>query len=1226
LRARPNSRLLIWLCLGIAGVLSVCSSSAFAARGHEFARAFSGPCVVEPCEGLLKEPSGVAVSEAGGDVYVVDKGANRVARFTAGGEYLSEFNGSGEVEVGGVKTEGKAAGSGGLEGEIPTGRFDEPEGIAVDNSCTQRELSEAECTEKDPSSGDVYVVDERGEQGVVDKYSPTGEYLGQITQAGAGGVKFQGEAIDGVAVDTQGRVWVYREEPVLDGFSAAEQNVFIEAIPLGGKGLGFPPRGSGVAVDSQGDFYLRARSVPVAKVSHSGEVLNEELDEEDASAVAVDQLSGEVFVDNIGHISVFTPEGVKGERFGEQKKEHEQHLIASVSVAVDAPTGFVFVADSATDEILGYGPVEPEPPEVESESIANVTSESADLGAEINPRSETGEAPSEYHFQYGACASASSCESSGYEAEVPVPDAKLPADFEAHAVGAHVQGLKPNTTYHFRALAHNARGQGQPGEERTFTTQGPGGELRLPDGRGYELVSPPDKQGALIEPIAEFGVVEAAASGDGITYLANAPTEAQPQGYTNEVQVLSRRGAAAWSTRDIAIPHSGATGLSAGAGVEYKFFNPELTLGAVQPFGEFIPALSAEASESTAYLHALGDPCDSPCYRPLVTGRAGVANVPGGTVFGEAEACIPSSTSSQKSQVACGPKFLGATEDLSHVVLFASAALTIGAGARQLYEWSGGVLSHVSVLPGGESPEAASLGLNSQATRGAISADGSRIAWESQAALYQRDVPRGETAQLDRAEGKCEEAGECESGGGRFQFASADGSRVFFSDTHRLSEDSGANAAGELKADLYECRMSIQAGKLHCTLHDLTPERGGEGAEVQGSVLGASEDGEYVYFVAKGVQSETPNGAGQSALAGQPNLYLRHGGATSFIATLSRGDVHDWSESLSSQPTRVSPDGHFLELMSEARLTGYDNRDVETGAPAAEVYLYDATGKRLSCASCEPSGARPVGVEYFKLEPGSGGLVGGPRGTWESSAPVAANVPGWTAVGPGQAQLQVRYQPRYLENSGRLFFNSADALVPQDSNGTQDVYQYEPPGVGDCKEESATFSARSGGCVSLISSGGSAQESAFMDASESGDDVFFLTAAKLSALDTDAALDIYDAHACTGSSPCISSASEGVPPCSTEASCKASPTPQPQIFGAPASATFSGPGNAPPPPLAKIETKAEKLTKALKACRTKKNKQKRVACERQARSKYGAKVAKKKKAPKKKAKPRGKKK
>ena len=42
----------------------------------------------------------------------------------------------------------------------------------------------------------------------------------------------------------------------------------------------------------------------------------------------------------------------------------------------------------------------------------------------------------------------------------------------------------------------------------------------------------------------------------------------------------------------------------------------------------------------------------------------------------------------------------------------------------------------------------------------------------------------------------------------------------------------------------------------------------------------------------------------------------------------------------------------------------------------------------------------------------------------------------------------VPYQQRYLSDDGRLFFNSFDSLVPQDTNGKADVYEYEPAGVG----------------------------------------------------------------------------------------------------------------------------------------------------------------------------------
>ena len=75
-----------------------------------------------------------------------------------------------------------------------------------------------------------------------------------------------------------------------------------------------------------------------------------------------------------------------------------------------------------------------------------------------------------------------------------------------------VAGLQPGTAYHYRLLAANGQGQ-TPGEERTFTTQGPA-SLALPDHRGYELVSPAEKRGANISPIQETGIVQAAAGVD----------------------------------------------------------------------------------------------------------------------------------------------------------------------------------------------------------------------------------------------------------------------------------------------------------------------------------------------------------------------------------------------------------------------------------------------------------------------------------------------------------------------------------------------------------------------------------------------------------------------------------------------------------------------------------------------------------------------------------------
>jgi hypothetical protein len=138
-----------------------------------------------------------------------------------------------------------------------------------------------------------------------------------------------------------------------------------------------------------------------------------------------------------------------------------------------------------------------------------------------------------------------------------------------------------------------------------------------------------------------------------------------------------------------------------------------------------------------------------------------------------------------------------------------------------------------------------------------------------------------------------------------------------------------------------------------------------------------------------------------------------------------------------------------------------------------------------------------------------------------------------------------------------------DGLVSQDSNGTLDVYEYEPPGVGGCTESAGTFSPRSDGCVGLISSGTASTESVFLDASENGDDVFFLTTAQLSKRDTDTTYDVYDARV-GGGEP------EPVAPVECQGDACQGFVEAPSDL-TPGSLIFSGPGNL--TPLAPVSAK-----------------------------------------------------
>ena len=181
------------------------------------------------------------------------------------------------------------------------------------------------------------------------------------------------------------------------------------------------------------------------------------------------------------------------------------------------------------------------------------------------------------------------------------------------------------------------------------------------------------------------------------------------------------------------------------------------------------------------------------------------------------------------------------------------------------------------------------------------------------------------------------------------------------------------------------------------------------------------------------------------------------------------------------------------------------------------------------------------------------------------------------------------YRPREVLDDGRVFFDSPDSLVPAATGGIEHVFEYEPQGAGAC-----AFSA---GCVGLISAGSGAQESTFLDASESGEDVFFLTASQLVPADNNQSYDIYDAHVCSAASPCLSSATTSAPAqCGSTGECRAPATPAEQVPAMPASTSSHPPEGAAAKegvqpskstakPKPKALTRAQKLAKVLALCR-----------------------------------------
>jgi len=487
-------------------------------------------------------------------------------------------------------------------------------------------------------------------------------------------------------------------------------------------------------------------------------------------------------------------------------------------------------------------------------------------------------------------------------------------------------------------------------------------------------------------------------------------------------------------------------------------------------------------------------------------------------------------------------------------------------------------------------------------TQGAVSADGSRAFFTAggSAQLYLRQ--NGATTQISASQRTVPDPNGQRPAA--FMTATPDASKVFFTSCEKLTNDSTAVSTASSSCTDTSGPNNLQGQDLYAyyvgsgTLTDLTVDSTpGDllGAAVQG-VLGSSADGSYVYFVANGVLApgSSPGSCqGVSTDHGACNLYLWHNGTVSFIARLANiggapADAYNWTPFASLGPggfsaqkeSRVSSDGKTLLFGSNTQLTGYDNHGF------TEFYRYDATVGQFTCVSCNPTGAPATG-----------------NATMQDILPFL--------VGPNGPRGVLT---RNLSADGsRVFFETPDALVPQDTNGNagcpfvgsfsnsrscQDVYEWEANGAGSCH--------RFAGCLYLISTGRSPEPSFFADASANGDTVLFFTGQAPVGQDHDQLVDIYDARVGGG----IAAQNPPSPTSCSGEECHG-PSGSPPVFGAPSSATFSGIGNLTPPastpvtPKTPARLKAEKLARALKACK-KKPKKRRPGCKKRARRAYGS--------------------
>ncbi len=720
----------------------------------------------------------------------------------------------------------------------------------------------------------------------------------------------------------------------------------------------------------------------------------------------------------------------------------------------------------------------------------------------------------------------------------------------------------------------------------------------LPDGRGYEMVTPVENHNAdVFVPQTEPGLTtngtqalrpfEVSPDGSSITYLGDATVGGVgTSSFDTGNQYLARRSSGGWVQSNIQPEGRKAT--------QYEGFSEDLSKGVVlsgdEPPPRIQPLAPGAPGEGYGVLYECVEsvePCTAPeesfvvpqnPFQALFTGPLSRSDEEFGTQgFEPGERGVV-----MNGKLPVVPVFAGFSggggsggllfeandallrgEGRVEQELAASVASEIANGedGNYLYDVAEGKLNVVDVLPAGEGGAVvgdATFGAPpflDGADRydppdfgGVISGDGSRVYWTDlhTGVVYVR-VGGVSTTRVS-------------VGGARYWASAADGRYAFYSE----------GSAGEEGLYRFDAETGGRVG--------LVAPSGG----VQG-VVGVSDDGEDVYFVAGGVLAGASS-SGVLPQEGQPNLYLKQGeDAPVFIATLSsqdgegvepfrvsRGETKaeygDWQPGLANRTAEVSPGGGGVVFMSSGGLPVVGFPDGYPGSVGVEnVYVFDAGADRLFCVSCSESGE-------------AGGASGFLPITWNDT-----------------------FLPRWMADDGnRVFFDSGVSLVPQDTNGAQDVYEWEREGTGGC----VVGGGVNGGCVSLLSGGTSKEASWFIGASVSGDDAFIVTRAQLVPEDQNGADDLYDAR--VGGERPVS------PPACTGTGCQGVPAPPP-TFATPPSVTFNGVGNFPPPPpttakpkaKSKPLTRAQKLAKALRACTKQPKGAKRKSCEAKARRQFG---------------------
>ncbi len=1183
-----------------------------------------------------------------GDVYVADTGDNLVTKFTAAGALVSSWGDTSPTPNGQLAGRETAAGSFGSVAGVAVG----PTGVLyVFNTANQVFELEQNGTFSPPevTAGERgteqkgFAVDSLGDlfkvngDASVEKFTGSGGDLGQVTLNEEHGRLATAVATDGtdLYVSEAGSVDHYAfngagEVSEAGGSTCATFEPEVGCPPTDSFGSsessgGALAGGSAVGVDtSSGEVYVA--DATAGRIDVFAPIVLPDVATEAAGEIRPSSatLNGTVDPDGVNVTDCRFDYVAAAEYNASAADPYEAGRTAACEQTVGAGTGEVAVTAKLAGLAVGtaydfrlqagnanganYGAnatfsTLPKPA-ITGAAVSHLSATSVDPGAhatsvDLEAQVNPGGLP--LHscvFEYGA-------EAGVYSKHLACTPAQIGSGTSPVSVSAHLEGLEANTEYHWRVVASSEAGA-TTSSDHTFildTTSGAG----LPDGRAYEMVTPPQKNAAVIGDVFLGSPPDIAASGSrviasSIQCFAGAESCTGTRESEGE-PFLFTRTAGGWVTTALAPP---ATQFEA---------NTRLLLSAEA--GTALFSMPTPPSSEDDFYVRQGDgsflrigPTTSPALGPQGVPFDGVT--------------------------------MEATGDFSRIVyqLQGEENLwpSINTGNPRtdaVYEFRGaGESNPLPVgLSGGPGSEPVSkcgteLGADKSTVQpGELSADGETVYFTADACEASenggREVPAnavyariGDERTVAVSQPECgagtapseEACRNAPASPALFEGASVDGSKAFFLSTQQLTANAGEDAdmgdravgtgcsetSGENGCNLYEYDFADPAG--HNLIDVSAGDSSGAGPRVQGAIA-ISADGSHIYFVAKGVLASAANGEGETAQDGAENLYVFERdtafpqGHVAFIAQLPASDRNEWVGGPGE--ANVTPEGRFLVFTSGGELTADDTRT----DGAQQVFRYDAQTEKLTRISIGQHGFNDNGN-------GSSGRTCRLFYACPDNAGIVPATLGFDHAGPS------RSDPTMADDGAYVFFESPVGLTPQALNNVQIGTSLRQIGPG----EPGPLYAQNvyewhAGHLSLISDGrdtskiGAKSTVGLLGSDATGANVFFTTADPLVPQDTDTQLDIYDAHICSASEPCIAPPPAALAACQGE-SCHGTPPATPSLL-APASVTFNGRGNVASAPAVEARSlrRARKLANALKACKRKPKKQ-RAACEKRARRKY----------------------